>query len=89
MDIEQASEFLVASVLTGLGFVALTCAIVVVNNLLSKYWKPVNFGYFVPKALFDAMNEPPARFAEPHEIRPSSQHVDKSEEPKLDLSKNR
>jgi len=41
MTIEQASTFLVGSILTMLGFIIVVGAIVVINNIISKYWKPV------------------------------------------------
>lgn len=42
MTIEQASNFFVASILTMLGFIVVVAGIVVINNLISKYWKPVS-----------------------------------------------
>jgi hypothetical protein len=41
MDMDQAAVWLGGSILTALGFVVLVIAIVVVNNILHKYWKPV------------------------------------------------
>ena len=41
MDMDQAAVFLAGSILTALGFVVVIAAVVVVNNILSKYWKPV------------------------------------------------
>ena len=38
---DQAAVFLAGSILTALGFVVILGAIIVVNNLLHKYWKPV------------------------------------------------
>jgi hypothetical protein len=38
---DQAAVFLAGSILTALGFVVVIGAAVVINNLLSKYWKPV------------------------------------------------
>ena len=77
MDMDQAAVFLAGSVLTALGFVSLVIAVVVVNNILHKYWKPVRI------FTADSWNlGPPAgtRFAEPHEI----QGIDKSQDPPLD-----
>ena len=39
MDIDQAAVFLAGSILTALGFVVIVIAAVVVNNIISKYWK--------------------------------------------------
>jgi hypothetical protein len=41
MDMDQAAVFLAGSILTALGFIVVIGAAVVINNLLSKYWKPV------------------------------------------------
>jgi hypothetical protein len=41
MDMDQAAVWLGGSILTALGFVVIVMAIVVVNNILHKYWKPV------------------------------------------------
>jgi hypothetical protein len=63
MDMDQAAVFLAGSILTALGFVVVVAAIVVVNNILHKYWKPVR--------MFTADSwhiNPPQRFAEPHEV---------------------
>jgi HKD family nuclease len=38
---DQAAVFLAGSILTALGFIVVIGAAVLVNNLLSKYWKPV------------------------------------------------
>ena len=41
MDMDQAAVFLAGSILTALGFVVVVCAIVIVNNLIHNFWKPV------------------------------------------------
>ena len=38
---DQAAVFLAGSILTALGFLVVIAAIIVVNNLLHKFWKPV------------------------------------------------
>ena len=38
---DQAAVFLAGSILTALGFVVLIAAVVAINNILHKYWKPV------------------------------------------------
>lgn len=75
---DQAAVFLAGSILTGLGFIAIMASIVVVNNMLAKYWKPVQWT-IIPEAI---RSMPPTRFAEPHELT-------ETKEAKLDLSKNR
>ena len=65
MDVDQASNFLIGSILIGLGVAVLTVVVVFVNNVFSKYWKPVNFGYFFPKSML----EQPTRFATQEEMQ--------------------
>ena len=63
MDMDQAAVFLAGSILTSLGFLVVITAIVVVNNILHKYWKPVR--------IFTADSwhiNPPHRFAVSEEI---------------------
>jgi len=76
MDIEQASNFLVGTILMGIGFCIIAVIVVAINNLLHKFWKPVNLTYFGPKYMF----ETPQRFATPEElqkIEPTAEPVDK------------
>jgi hypothetical protein len=41
MEVASMSNFLVGSILCGLGLVALAIAVVTTNNIFAKYWKPV------------------------------------------------
>jgi len=52
---DQAAVFLAGSILTALGFLIIIAAVIVVNNLLHKYWKPVNM--FTPDS-WKAFNPP-------------------------------
>jgi hypothetical protein len=63
MDMDQAAVFLAGSILTALGVIVVVAAAVVINNIISKYWKPVRI--FTP----DSWNfNPPQRFIDQHEI---------------------
>jgi hypothetical protein len=53
------------------GLIVLVAGVVVINNIIHRYWK--NFGWKIFPAYWD---QPTPRFAEPHE-------VDKSIDPKL------
>jgi hypothetical protein len=64
MDMDQAAVWLGGSILTALGFVVLIIAIVFINNILHKYWKPVNI--FTPDS-WKALN-PPQRFVSQEEL---------------------
>ena len=57
MDMDQAAVFLAGSILTALGFIVVIGAVVIINNLLHNYWKPVRI--FTP----DSWNiNPPTTF---------------------------
>ena len=61
MDMDVAAAFLAGSVLFSLSLIALVMGIVAVNNIFSKYWKPVKF--------FHVPDSPTYRFVdETHEI---------------------
>ena len=70
---DQAAVWLAGSILFALGMVAIVAGIVAVNNIISKYWKPVKI------FTVDSWNfNPPPRYVEaPVET------VDKTVEPKL------
>jgi len=71
MDMDQAAVFLAGSILTAIGFIVIVAAVVAVNNIIHRYWKPIKI--FTP----DSWNlNPPSRFVEPYEL-------DKSQEPKV------
>lgn len=53
MDMNQAAVFLAGSILTMLGFIVVIGGIVIINNMLTKYWKPVKifkFEHYPPYA---------------------------------------
>ena len=63
MDMDQAAVFLAGSILTALGFIVVVAAIVAINNLLHKYWKPVRI------FTADSWNiNPPVRYATEDEL---------------------
>lgn len=70
---DQAAVWLAGSILTMLGFIVVVAGIIVVNNILHKYWKPVR--------IFTAdswtMINPPHRFASPDELDKVAPHLDK------------
>ena len=41
MSLEQSANFLTGSILMMLGFVIVCAGILVINNILHRYWKPV------------------------------------------------
>ena len=61
MDIDASANFLVGAVLMDLGFCVLAIALVFINNIFSKYWKPIQVFKF---------NLPPTpRFATEEEMQ--------------------
>jgi hypothetical protein len=69
MDIDQSATFLAGSILTALGFVVIIIAVIFVNNILHKYWKPVRMftpdswkGFFPPEHMVET---PVAKTVEP------------------------
>jgi hypothetical protein len=61
MSIESASNFFVGSILYTLAIVIIIAGITVINNIISKYWKPVKI--WLPHYF----NEP-QRFATEEEV---------------------
>lgn len=63
MNMDQAAVFLAGSILTMLGFIIVIGAIIIINNLLHNYWKPVKI------FTSDSWNiNPPERFASQEEL---------------------
>ena len=46
MTIEQASTFLVGSILFGLSICVLSIAILVVNNMFSRFWRTIHWSKY-------------------------------------------
>ena len=64
MDIDNAAAILAGSILTGLAFVVAVIVIVVINNIIHKYWKPVRI------FTADSWNfNPPSRFIDQEEVK--------------------
>ena len=70
MDMDQSAVFLAGSILTVLGFIVIVGGVVIINNIIHKFWK--SFGW----KFFPAYMDHTHKFVEPHEI-------DKSKEPKV------
>ena len=63
MDMDQSAVWLAGSVLVMMGFIAVIAGLIVINNLLHRYWKPVR--------IFTADSwhfNPPERFAYEEEL---------------------
>ena len=63
MDMDQAAVWLGGSILTMLGFVVVIVGLVIVNNILHAFWKPIRI------FTADSFNiNPPERFASQEEL---------------------
>lgn len=62
MDVESASTFLSCAILIGAGFAVIGIALVFLNNIIHKYWKPVRF---FTEDSWGPFKQPPYRLAEP------------------------
>jgi hypothetical protein len=62
MDLDTAATFLLGSIGYGMGFILWIGVVIVVNNLLSKYWKPVKMfthdSWFINPPIVDKSVEP-------------------------------
>lgn len=74
MDMDQAAVWLSGSILTAIGFVVLVIAVVVVNNIIHKYWKPIRI------FTSDSWNlNPPIRYATPEELEKIEPAIEKKQ----------
>jgi hypothetical protein len=64
MDMDQAAVFLGGSILTMLGFIIVVAGIVAINNIISRFWKPVRI--FTPDS-WTGIN-PPHQFVNQEEL---------------------
>jgi hypothetical protein len=71
MTIEQASTFLVGSILTTIGFIVIITAVIFVNYILHKYWKPVRIFTADSWAPFSGH---PVRYVTEEELARITQH---------------
>jgi len=64
MDMDNAASILAGSILTGLAFIVFVIVIVVINNIFSKFWKPIKWVKYEDRF-------PPARFVTEEELAKS------------------
>ena len=65
MNMDQAAVFLAGSILIALGFTVVIAAVIFVNNMLHRYWKPVSI--FTPES-WKAFNPPAPQFVDQEEL---------------------
>lgn len=84
MDMDQSAVFLAGSILTIIGLIVVVGGIVIINNILHRFWKPIE--------IFKWLDHPPSRFmteAEAEKIAPTFDKKNGGASSDLDLSKNR
>ncbi len=74
MEMNQAAVFLAASILLSLGFIIIIAGVIVVNNLIHKFWKPVRF--WTPESW---SGNPPIRYASSDEIKKVAEKISAKE----------
>jgi len=67
MSINQAAVFLAGSLLTMVGFIVVIMGMVIINNIIHKYWKPL--GWFTPWASVFTAHTEPKRFVDADEVK--------------------
>jgi len=72
MDMDQAAVWLAGSILFALGAVAIVAGVVVINNIIAKYWKPVSV--FTADS-FHPFKEPLPRYATEEEVAKIAPHL--------------
>ena len=63
MDLDNAAAFMLGTVGYGIGVIVLVAVVVIINNIISKYWKPIR--------IFTADSwsiNPPVRFVTQDEL---------------------
>ena len=69
MTVDSASTFLASTILIGSGVILLCIVLVIINNIFSKFWKPVTI--WLPNYMHE-----PHRFATHDEIEKIAPHLD-------------
>lgn len=85
MEVDTAADFLVGSILFGLGFCILAVVIVFINNVFHKYWKPVKI-LSLPASFTEQSN---TRFATAEEMTRITPTLHQEDGKPLDLSTKR
>ena len=53
MTVDSAATFFVASILVGFGAIIIAVIILTLNNLFSRFWKPIKWNVYMPFILTD------------------------------------
>ena len=80
MIAEQMARWLVGSILFALGSIVLVFGVILINNLLHKYWKPITIVMFRNESIY-----PKIRYSIPEDTELKEP---KFEQEQIDKSKN-
>ena len=71
MDLDNAAAFMLGTIAYGIGVIVLVVVGVTINNIISKYWKPIRI------FTADSWNlNPPAQFVTQEEVDRIPPHMD-------------
>ena len=77
MDMDQSAVFLAGSVLTMMGLIVVVAGVIIINNLLHKYWKPVRIFTSDSWSMFGHSDN--YRFMTPEEAEQHSKSFDQKD----------
>jgi len=68
MDVDVAASVLAGSILTGIALIVAVITVVIINNIISKYWKPIKWIRFEDVPLHIMSQEEYARSLESNTV---------------------
>ena len=57
MDVDVAARVLAGSILSGLAFIVVCITVVVINNIFSRYWKPIKWMRMLDHPMYASREE--------------------------------
>jgi len=58
MDVDIAATVLAGTILTGLAVIVAVITVVIINNIVHKYWKPIKWLSIQDQPLYSTIEEP-------------------------------
>ena len=90
MTLEGYATFFIGSILISLALAVVGILLVFLNYIFTKYWRPVNFGYWAPKILADAYNDDKTRrFMTEKEYHEYLKQQEQDQQPKIEPKLNK
>lgn len=80
MIMEQMANYLIGSILFAFGSIVLVFGVLLINNLLHRYWKPITIVFFRNESVY-----PSVRFTNLDDTKIKEPHL---ESPELDKPKH-